>query len=67
MQVRRALDHDLLAGHKPRGRAGRIARRLRRDGFRLSVRGVAKILERLSSGSDSMQSNSQHHNPELTR
>lgn len=52
-EVRRALDVDVLEGRPERGRAGRIARRLHRDGLRISERGVRKILERLSSGSGS--------------
>ena len=51
--VRRALDVDVLEGRGERGRAGRIARRLQRGGVTISERGVRKILERLSSGSDS--------------
>lgn len=52
--VRRALDVDVLEGHGERGRAGRIARRLKRGGVKITERGVRKILERLSSGSGSL-------------
>ena len=51
--VRRELDIDVLAGHPVRGRAGRIARRLRRQGVTLSERATRTILERLSIASDS--------------
>jgi hypothetical protein len=48
--VREALDLDILCGgDKPRGRAGRISRRLR---GRICERTVRNILERLSSDSD---------------
>jgi len=47
--VCQALDVDLLEGRGERGRAGRIARRLR---GMVGERQVRKILERLSSGSD---------------
>jgi hypothetical protein len=61
--VREALDVDILAGHKARGRKARIARAVRgrvrvyvsegdvRD--YISSKGVGKILERLSGRSDS--------------
>lgn len=49
--VRAALDVDALAGHAERGRAVRIARRLR-----LNPRTVRKILHQLYSGSDSLGS-----------
>lgn len=45
-EVRRQLDLDILAGHTPRGRAGRIARELRGA---VSRRTVARILARLYS------------------
>lgn len=50
--VRRALDVDVLEGRPPRGRAGRIGRRLRRDGISVSERQVARILAALISVSD---------------
>ncbi len=50
--VRLELDRDILAGHPERGRPGRISRRLR---GRIGERGVRKILERLSSGSDCLR------------
>ena len=40
---------DVLAGRPPRGRAGRLARQLRREGNTLSERQVKRILDRLSS------------------
>jgi hypothetical protein len=49
--VRRELDSDILAGHAERGRAGRISRRLAREGVTVTERGARKILERLSSRS----------------
>lgn len=52
--VRRALDVDVLQGHGERGRAGRVQRRLWREGVNVSERQVRKILERLSSGSGSL-------------
>jgi hypothetical protein len=70
-KVRVALDKDILAGHGDRGRAGRIAKMVRghvrvRAGIEvrnfISPRGVRKILERLSSGSASVSSNSCHEN-----
>lgn len=61
--VRRALDLDILAGHRQRGRAVRIARAVRGkvsvhirenvDRDWITPRGVQKILARLSSGADS--------------
>jgi hypothetical protein len=51
LEVRRLLDLDINAGHGVRGRAGRIARRMRKP---LTPKGVQKILERLSSGSVSL-------------
>ena len=52
--VRRALDVDVLEGRSERGRAGRIARRLRRQGVGISERHVRRILDTLSSVSDSL-------------
>lgn len=53
-QVRRLMDDDALAGHSPRGRAGRIARRLRRAGVTVTERHVRRILsDTLSSESGS--------------
>jgi hypothetical protein len=46
--VRRASDDDVLEGHSERGRAGRIARRLRRDGTTISERHVFRLLAALS-------------------
>lgn len=57
LEVRRLLDLDILAGHDERGRAGRIARRMTKP---ISERGVRKILDRLSSDSDSSMSNPHH-------
>ncbi len=51
--VREALDVDILAGHKERGRAARIASGLRVHGCRLTRRTVQRILDRLSSVSRS--------------
>lgn len=52
--VRRQLDVDVLEGRSERGRAGRIARRLRRLGLTVSERHVRRILaDILSSVSDS--------------
>lgn len=53
--VRRLLDVDIISGKKAHGRAGRIARALR---GRISESGVRKILSRLSSGADSVWSDS---------
>jgi hypothetical protein len=47
------LNKDILAGHPVRGRAGRITRRLRRHGVFLTERHVLRILDTLSSVSDS--------------
>lgn len=64
--IRRALDHDILAGYPERGRSTRIAHAVRgqvrvptRDGMErdwISRQGVEKILQRLSSGCDSLVS-----------
>jgi hypothetical protein len=62
--ARRLYDIDLLAGHPPRGRAGRLSRAMRREGVSITERGVRKILERLSSSSDSLRSNAQQSIPE---
>jgi DNA-binding MarR family transcriptional regulator len=50
--VRRELDHDIIAGKPPRGRASRIARRLQ-----LHPKRVKRILDSLFSVSNSLQSN----------
>jgi hypothetical protein len=63
--VRRLLDDDLLAARGVRGRAGRIQRALRRSGIDLTERGVRKVLERLSSGSDSIESTDRTSSAEL--
>jgi hypothetical protein len=47
------LNKDIIAGHPVRGRAGRITRRLGRHGVFLTERHVLRILDRLSSVSDS--------------
>lgn len=47
------LNKDILRGHPPRGRAGRITRRLRTHGVSLTERQVLRILDRLASVSDS--------------
>lgn len=51
--VRRALDVDVLEGRGERGRAGRIARRLRREGVTVGERQVRRIIDTLSSMSGS--------------
>lgn len=51
--VRRELDLDILAGNPARGRAGRIAPRLRPAGVKISARQVQRILDALSCASSS--------------
>jgi hypothetical protein len=57
LEVRRLLDLDILAGRSAWGRAGRIARRM---GGRIKERSVRRILDKLSSVSDSSCSNAAH-------
>lgn len=49
--VRDELNIDLMLSYGPRGRAGRIARRLLRAGSKVSARHVQRILDTLSSES----------------
>jgi hypothetical protein len=62
--IRRELDIDILNHGDARGRAGRITRRLARYGLRLSERHVKRILDVLSSASDSSMSNQISNQPE---
>ena len=51
-------DADLLAGKPDRGRPGRVARKLRGLGVKVSRRHVQRILDKFSGMSDSTRPNS---------